>query len=72
MTQKVFLRKMQEEILDTEEEITLETELINLEEWDSLAIVSFTAMAKMQANCVVDRTAVHEAVTVGDLFALLK
>ena len=72
MTQEVFLEKMQEEILDTEEEITLDTELTNIEEWDSLAIVSFTAMAKMQANCAVDRTAIREAATIGDLFALLK
>ena len=72
MKQEVFFKKMQEEILDTEEEITLETELTNIEEWDSLAIVSFIAMAKMQANCVVDRKSVREAVTVGDLFALLK
>ena len=72
MTQEKFITKMQEDILDTEDEITMETNLTDIEEWDSLALVSFTAMAKMESNRAVDRESVRAAVTIGDLYALLQ
>ena len=40
-----FIEKMVD-VLDSEEEITAETILSDLEEWDSLSVVSFMAMAK--------------------------
>ena len=70
MSEQDFLMKMQEEILDTEDEITMGTKLSDIEEWDSLAFVSFMAVAKM-SGVTVDRTAVHEADTVGNLYHLL-
>ena len=45
MSEQDFLMKMQEEILDTEDEITMGTKLSDIEEWDSLAFVSFMAFA---------------------------
>ena len=39
MNEQDFLKKMQEEILDTEEEIKMDTLLKDIEEWDSLAYV---------------------------------
>ena len=39
-----FIEKMVD-VLDSEEEITAETILSDLEEWDSLSVVSFMAMA---------------------------
>lgn len=70
MTEQDFVQKLQEDILDTDEELTLDTELADVEEWDSLAWVSFVAFAGMQgAN--VDRSAVRGAKTVGDLYAML-
>ena len=44
MTKETFLEKMAD-ILDAEEEISFDTELSGLEEWDSLSIVSYIAMA---------------------------
>ena len=41
---KQFLEKMMD-ILDCEQEITMKTVLADLEEWDSLSLVSFMAMA---------------------------
>ena len=72
MTKEQFLVKMQEEVLDTEQEITMESTLEELDEWDSLAFVSYIAMANTAAGKKVDRTAVQAAVTVGDLYALLQ
>ena len=72
MTKEQFLVKMQEEVLDTDQEITMESTLEELDEWDSLAFVSYIAMANTAAGKKVDRTAVQVAVTVGDLYALLQ
>lgn len=72
MTKEQFLVKMQEEVLDTDQEITMESTLEELDEWDSLAFVSYIAMANTAAGKKVDRTAVQAAVTVGDLYALLQ
>ena len=72
MTKEQFLVKMQEEVLDTDQEITLESNLEELDEWDSLAFVSYIAMANTAAGKKVDRAAVQVAVTVGDLYALLQ
>ena len=72
MTKEQFLSKMQEEVLDIEDEITMDSKLEEIEEWDSLAFVSFIAMANTAAGKKVDRTAVQNAVAVGDLYALLQ
>lgn len=72
MTKEQFLVKIQEEVLDTDQEITMESTLEELDEWDSLAFVSYIAMANTAAGKKVDRTAVQAAVTVGDLYALLQ
>lgn len=70
MTEQEFLTKMQEDILDTEEEITMDTPLADIEEWDSLAFVSFLAMAKL-AGKKPAREAIQRSKTVGELYALL-
>ena len=44
MSEQTFLTKMQEEVLDTEMEISMDTLLGDIEEWDSLSVVSFIAM----------------------------
>ena len=46
MTAQEFLTKMKEDVLDTEMDITLDTPLGDIEEWDSLGVVTFIAMAK--------------------------
>ena len=71
MTKETFLEKMAD-ILDAEEEISFDTELSGLEEWDSLSIVSYIAMANASSGMKVDVKKVREAVTIGDLYDLLQ
>ena len=71
MTKETFLEKMAD-ILDAEEEISFDTELSGLEEWDSLSIVSYIAMANASCGRKVDVKKVRGAVTIGDLYDLLQ
>lgn len=71
MTKETFLEKMAD-ILDAEEEISFDTELSGLEEWDSLSIVSYIAMANASCGMKVDVKKVREVVTIGDLYDLLQ
>ncbi len=72
MTEQEFIEKMQEDVLDTDVEISLEMALADVEEWDSLSFVSFIAMAKELGFTNVNREVVNEAKTVKDLFELVK
>lgn len=72
MDGKVFLNKLQEEVLDTESEINMDTQLGEIEEWDSLSVVSFIAMVKTVCGKTVERQAIVNAKTVADLFELVK
>ena len=72
MTEKEFIEKMQEDVLDTDADITLDMALSDVEEWDSLSFVSFIAMAKESGFTNVNREVVNEAKTVKDLFELVK
>ena len=60
------------DILDVEDEITLDTNLSELDEWDSLSIVSYVAMANAACGKKVDVKSVREAVTIQDLYDLLQ
>ena len=71
MTKEIFLERMAD-ILDVEDEITLDTNLSELEEWDSLSIVSYVAMANAACGKKVDVKSVLEAVTIQDLYDLLQ
>lgn len=72
MTEQEFIEKMQEDVLDTDVEISLEMALTDVEEWDSLSFVSFIAMAKEFGFTNVNREVVNKAKTVKDLFELMK
>ena len=72
MDEQIFLTKMQDEVLDTEMAISMDTRLGDIEEWDSLSVVSFIAMAKAACGKKVERAAITNAKTIGELFALLK
>ena len=71
MTKDTFIDKMAD-ILDAEDEISLDTNLSDLEEWDSLSIVSCIAMANAACDKKVEVKRVREAVTIQDLYDLLK
>ena len=66
-----FLERMAE-ILDAEDEISLDMNLSELEEWDSLSIVSYVAMANANCGKKVDIKKVREAVTIQNLYDLLQ
>ncbi|WP_019551951.1 hypothetical protein [Propionispira raffinosivorans] len=71
MTKEQFLEKMID-LLDTEEEITMDSVLKDIEEWDSLSYVSFLAMANVSAGKKLKPETVKTAQTIGDLFELVK
>lgn len=71
MTKDDFLERMAE-ILDAEDEISLDMNLSELEEWDSLSIVSYVAMANANCGKKVDIKKVREAVTIQNLYDLLQ
>lgn len=70
MTKEEFLAIM-DEILDTEEPLTMETMLDNLEEWDSLSYVMFQAQMLEREQKKMDPNAVKAAHTLADLYELL-
>lgn len=71
MTKENFIERMTD-ILDAEDEISFNTNLGEIEEWDSLSIVSYIAMANAACGKKVDVKKVREAVTIQDLYDLLK
>lgn len=65
--------KMIEEILDLEEgTLTEETVLRDLEDWDSVAVISFIALLDDEFNKIVKGTVIREQKTVADLMALME
>ena len=70
MTEQDFIDKMVE-LMDTEEEISMDSALEEIEEWDSLSYVSFLAMARARGGGNISPKNVKEAKTIGDLYRLL-
>ena len=77
MDVKDFLKAMKEDVLDTEMDLTMDTSLSDIEEWDSLSVVSFLALVKKLNNKTeknhtdVNVKMVQGARTIQDLFNLL-
>ena len=71
MDKEKFLEKMID-ILDCEQEITMDTVLGDIEEWDSLSFVSFLAMANTTCGKKIIPADVRNASTIADLFELVK
>lgn len=66
-----FLERLVD-ILDCEQDVTMNTVLNDLEEWDSLSLVSFMAMANAAYNKKVVPADVKMAKTIADLYELVK
>ena len=49
MTEQIFLEEMTD-LMDTEEELSMDTALSDIEEWDSLSHVAFMAFAATKAG----------------------
>ena len=71
MTEKQFLDKMVD-LLDTEEKITLDTVLADIEEWDSISLVGFLAFANNHSNSKITASEVRKAQKLSDLFEMIK
>lgn len=67
MNEQNFLTDLTE-LLDTEEEISLDTNLEYIEEWDSLSYVSFVAIALSKYKVAVAKEEIKGAKTVKDLY----
>ncbi len=70
MTQKEFLEKMVD-ILDYEGVLKMDTCLEEMEEWDSLSILSFLAEMTQYAKKSINAADVKKAKTIEDLYILL-
>lgn len=71
METNVFLDKIQD-LLDCEQEITMDSVLADIEEWDSLSFVSFLAMANAQYGKKINPKELKKAKTIADLYNFIK
>lgn len=71
MGEEQFIKKMQDTVLDTDEKITMEMQLGEIEEWDSLAVVSFAAMANADGKSL-SRDQIKGANTIRELYDMIK
>lgn len=71
MTEKVFLAELTD-LMDTEEELSMDRALSDIEEWDSLSHIAFMALVATKVGGKVAPADVKAAETVRDLYELLK
>lgn len=70
MQAEEFIKKLTE-IADTEAQLTLETKLADVEDWDSLSLVSFLSFCNSKLKLSVTPDEVKAAQTVADLFKIV-
>ena len=71
MTEEEFIEAMVD-LMDTEMEITMDTVLTDVEEWDSLSYVAFQAMASVKLAKKLIPQQVRNAKTIRDLYVLIQ
>lgn len=71
MDKEYFLERMTD-ILDAENKISFDTNLNDIEEWDSLSLVSYIAMANTDCGRKIEAKKVRNAATVQDLYDMLQ
>ena len=71
MERNEFIEKLRD-LLDCENEFTMETSLEDIEEWDSLGVITFLAEMDKYASSQIKAEDVKRAKTVEDLYGLLK
>ena len=69
MNEQNFVKKMVE-LMDTEDEITMDTQLEEIEEWDSLSYMAFLAMCTSVSDRKITASDVKQAKTIRDLYVL--
>ena len=67
ISQEQFINDLQN-MLKTDEELTIDMDLLDIEAWDSFSMVAFIAMAEEKYQVELDKFTVAEAVLVEDLF----
>ena len=67
ISQEQFIHDLQN-MLKTDEELTIDMDLLDIEAWDSFSMVAFIAMAEEKYQVELDKFTVAEAVLVEDLF----
>ncbi len=70
MEEGKFLEKLAD-ILDCDEELTLDMKLDGIDEWDSLGIITFLAEMEKYAASQIKAADIKAAEKVSDLYALL-
>ncbi len=66
-----FITKIAD-IMDTDAQLTLETKLSDVEEWDSLSAVAFYSFCDSKLGKKIDAEALKAAETVNDLYKLVE
>ena len=69
MNEQEFVKKMVE-LMDTEDEITMDSRLEDIEEWDYLSHMSFLAMCTSTSDRRIAASDVKKAKTIRDLYVL--
>ena len=67
MSEEKFIKQLTD-IMDTEAELTLETKLADVEEWDSLSLVSFLSFCNARLKRPILPEEIKQAQTVKDLY----
>ena len=71
MTEQMFIENLTE-LMDTEAQLTMDTRLAEIEEWDSLSHVTFVAMCVSDGKDDVKSQDVRAAQHVRDLYRLFE
>lgn len=66
-----FLKTLKE-MMDTDADLTLETKLSDVEEWDSLSLVTFLSYCNAKLNRPVEPEEIKNAKTVNDLYKFVE
>lgn len=70
VTQEQFLKDFKE-LLSTSEDIGMETDLLEIDGWDSYSAISFLSMISEKYNIEAEPFAVAEAIFVEDLYKIV-
>ena len=71
MTRDEFIVEIEDIISADEGTLTAESKLCGLEDWDSLAVISFIAMADKKLSKKADVASIKECQTVEDLMKIV-
>ena len=71
ISQEQFIKDFKE-LLSTHEDLNMETDLLEIDGWDSYSAMAFLAMVKEKYGIEIEPFAVAEAIFIEDLYLVLK